>query len=112
MLIIETHKFYSIDFDKEEQDKEIWVNGRLTYTIYKGLENDDVNQVSPFEGEDNLQTLYFTDKGTVQHNHVDDSFYFTDKEDRMVAYVDGEIQQDVQGYFDEFIEFANNVISK
>ncbi|HHG8587712.1 TPA: hypothetical protein ACPYUC_000120 [Citrobacter koseri] len=112
MLIIETHKFYSIDFDKEEQDKEIWVNGNLTYTIYKGLENDDANQVSPFEGKNSLQTLYFTDKGTVQHNHGDDSFYFTDKAGCMVAYVDGELQQDVQGNFDEFIEFANSVMSK
>ncbi|TWD33394.1 hypothetical protein [Pantoea sp. SJZ147] len=112
MNIIETHKFYSNDFDEEEQDKEIWVNGKLTYTIHKGLENDDTNQVSSFESKPVLQTLYFTDKGTIQHNHEDDSFYFTDNADRMVAYVDGELQQDVKGRFDEFVEFANTVISK
>lgn len=112
MNIIETHYFYSKDFDKEEQDKEIWIDGKLTYTIHKGLENDDTNQVSPFEGMKVLDTLYITDKGTVQHNHEDDSFYFTDNAGRMVAYVDGELQEDVQGHFDEFVEFAKGVISK
>ena len=112
MNIIETHKFYSNDHNVEEQDKEIWIDGKLTYTIHEGLENDDTYQVSPFEGMKVLQTLYFTDKGTVQHNHEDDSFYFTDKAGRMVAYVDGELQQDVQGHFDVFVEFANSVISK
>lgn len=112
MNIIEMHCFYSNDFEKEEQDKEIWVNGKLTYTIHKGLENDDTNQVSPFEGKTALQTLYITDKGTVQHNHEDDSFYFTDTAGRMVAYVNGELQQDVQGHFNEFIEFAKGVMSK
>lgn len=108
----ETHKFFSKDFDKEEQDKEIWIDGKLTYTIHKGLENDDTNQVSPFVGQSAIQTLYFTDKGTIQHNHEVDSFYFTDNNGRMVAYVDGELQQDVQGHFDDFVEFANSVISK
>ncbi|WNK56742.1 hypothetical protein RM151_11600 [Pantoea agglomerans] len=112
MNIIEKHLFYSTDFDKEEQDKEIWIDGKLVYTIHQGLENDDTNQVSPFEGESVLQTLYYTDKGTVQHNHADDSFYFTDKAGRMVAYVDGELQQDVDGHFDEFVEFAKYLMSK
>lgn len=112
MNIIEMHCFYSIDFEKEEQDKEIWIDGQLTYTIHKGLENDDAEQVSPFEGKSAIQTLYITDKGTVQHNHEDDSFYFTDKAGRKVTYIDGQFQQDVQGHFDEFAEFANSVISK
>lgn len=112
MNIIEKHNFYSNDFNKEEQDKEIWVDQKLIYTINEGLENDDADQVSPFEGMKVLQTLYITDEGTVQHNHEDDSFYFTDKAGRMVAYFDSELQQEVEEHFDEFVEFANRVIYK
>lgn len=112
MKINEVHKFFSKDFDKEEQDKEIWVDGKLIYTIHKGLENDSADQVSPFEGKSVLQTLYMTNKGTVQHNHEEDIFYFRDNAERMVAYVEGELQQDDQGHFDEFVEFAKTVISK
>jgi hypothetical protein len=111
MKIEQTHKFYSIGFEKEEQDKEIWIDGKLTYTINKGLDNDDTNQVSPFLNKEVIQTVYITDKGTVQHNHVDDSFYFTNNAGRMVSYFDGELQEDVQNDFNEFITFANEVLT-
>ncbi|GKX47732.1 MULTISPECIES: hypothetical protein [Pectobacterium] len=114
MVIIETHHIYSNGFDKEEQDKEIFINGKLTYTNYHGSEieyDNGKSEDSPFYGQTKLQTLYFTDKGTVQHNHEDDSFYFTNNEQRMVTYIDRELQDYViQGEFDEFINFANDVM--
>ncbi|PWW04962.1 hypothetical protein [Mangrovibacter plantisponsor] len=114
MKIIEEHKFYSNDMDKEEQDKEIWVDGKLTYTIHDGLENEDTDQLSPFEDQQVLQTLFFTDKGTVQHNHEDDSFYFRLADDvTMASYVDGELMpEDPDGKFNDFITFANGVSTK
>lgn len=111
MKIIETQKFYSNDHDKEDQDKEIWEDGRLTYTIKDGLEDDEPS-ASPFTGEP-VQTLYITDKGTVQHNHQEGSFYFIDNEYRMISYIDGELQEeDVKGHFDEFVKFTNDLMSK
>ncbi|UXO67329.1 hypothetical protein [Pantoea dispersa] len=109
--ISEVHKFFSSDFDKQEQDKEVWVGGKLNYTIHMGVENDDADQVSPFEGQSAIQTLYMANKGTIQHNHEDGSFYFRDNADRMAAYVGGELQQDDQGHFDEFVEFAKGVLA-
>lgn len=111
MKIEQINKYFSNDHLVEEQDHEIWVDGRLTYTIKDGLEDDEPS-ASPFTGEP-IQTVYITDKGTVQHNHEDGSFYFIDNEYRMISYIDGELQEeDVKGHFDEFVKFADQVMSK
>ncbi|POD96420.1 hypothetical protein [Pectobacterium odoriferum] len=114
MYIIATHHFYSNDFYVEEQDKEIWINGKLTHTVHSGLEceyDNGVSEDSPFHGQAKLQTLYFTDKGTVQHSHEDDSFYFIHDDETMATYVDGKLMtEDPNGEYNEFIDFVNDVM--
>lgn len=110
----EIHHFYSKDFDKEEQDKEIIIDDKLTYSINKGLEMEYENGKdtdSPFYGKAKLQTLYMTNKGTIQHNIEDGSFYFTRLDNTMASYVDGKLMiEDPNGEYDEFIEFANTIL--
>lgn len=114
MLIIQTHKFFSDDHNVEIQNKEIWQNGSLVYSCKNGLENDDASQVSPFEGEQPIQTLYETNKGTIQHNHEDDSFYFRLADDvTMASYVDSELKiEDPNGQFNDHVTFANSLMAK
>lgn len=107
MRNIETHKYYS-----EEDDKEIWIDGKLTYTSHEGLENDDPNQVSTLKGKKCIQTVYMTDKGTVQRNHSDDSFYFTRNDNTSAIFIDGKLQiEDSNGDYNDFIIFANGVLA-
>lgn len=116
MHVIETHKFFSDDHNVEIQDKEIWINSKLTYSCKNGMENDDANQVSPFKGKQPIQTLYLTNKGTIQHNHEADSFYFRLADDvTMASYVDvdGELMiEDPEGQFNEHVAFANVLMNK
>lgn len=112
--VIETHKFFSDDHHVEMQNKEVRVDGKLTYTCKNGLENDDTVQVSPFDGQAAIQSLYITDKGTIQHNHEDDSFYFRLADGvTMASYVDGELMpEDPEGLFNEHVTFANTLMAK
>lgn len=114
MHVIETHKFFSDDHNVEIQNKEIWQNGSLVYSCNNGLENDDASQVSPFEGKQPIQILYETNKGTIQHNHEDDSFYFRLADNvTMASFIDGELMvEDQDGKFNDFITFANVLMAK
>ena len=112
--ILEVQKFFSDDHYVEMQDKEVWIDDKLTYTCKNGLENYDADQVSPFDGQAAIQSLYITDKGTIQHNHEDDSFYFRLADDvTMASYVDGELMiEDPEGQFNNHVTFANALMAK
>ncbi|WP_445663104.1 hypothetical protein [Enterobacter soli] len=111
--VSETHYYYSNDFNVEEQDKEIWVDGKLAYTIHKGLEMeyDDAKQSdSPFYGLEILQTVYITNKGNIQFNNKDGSYYFFHSNGKMATYINGELMiEDPNGKFDDFIKFVNSL---
>jgi hypothetical protein len=62
----------------------------------------------------NLFKLYETNKGTIQHNHEDDSFYFRLADDvTMASYVDSELKiEDPNGQFNDHVTFANSLMAK
>ncbi|QEM90817.1 hypothetical protein FEI17_09220 [Kosakonia radicincitans] len=116
MKIKEVHHYYSQDFDVEEQDKEIWIDGELIYTIHNGVEceyeNGESNE-SPFIGMDKVTTVYQADIGKIQHNISDGSFYFIRDDGTMATYVDGELKaSDPDGEYNEFIKFANILLAQ
>ena len=112
----ETHIYYSNDCAVEQQDKEIWIDQNLVYSCCKGdeVEYTEGNKSdSPFYGQEALQTMYYTDRGNVQYNNEDGSFYFLLDDGNMNTYIDGQLQiDDPNGDYVEFIEFANSVMSK
>ncbi|EMF5212047.1 TPA: hypothetical protein ACXDFY_003853 [Enterobacter roggenkampii] len=117
MLIIETHKFYNNDHNVEIQNKEIWIDNKLSYSCKNGDEveyTDGKNSDSPFYGKTCIQTLYITSNGTIQQNQEDDSFYFRLADGvTMASYVDGELMpEDPEGLFNEHVTFANTLMAK
>ncbi|MDV2904933.1 hypothetical protein R0H17_25255 [Phytobacter diazotrophicus] len=111
MHIIETRHYYT-----ENEDLEIWIDGNLTYSIHNGLEREyekDESNESPFIGMDKVTTVYQADIGKIQHNISDGSFYFIRDDGTMAPYVDGELKaSDPDGEYNEFIKFANNLLSQ
>ena len=115
--ILETHKFFNDDHNVEIQNKEIWIDGNLTYTCKKGEEveyTDGKKSDSPFYGKKCIQTLYITDKGTIQQNNEDDSFYFRLADDvTFSTYINGQLMsEDPEGQFNDHVTFANAMMAK
>lgn len=107
--------YFSQDTHVEDQDVEVWVDGFLTYTCKNGLEEEYLNgqkSDSPFH-EEPLQTVYeFEEGGTIQHNHVDDSFYFVRGDGNIATYVDGEVKTKVDPeWFHSYVSFAQDVLT-
>ncbi len=124
--ILETHKFFSDDHNVNFQDKEIWSNGNLTYSCKNGDEVEYTDgkksdspfygkkSDSPFYGKKCIQTLYITNKGTIQQNHEDDSFYFRLADDvTLSTYINGQLlSEDPDGLFNDHVTFANALMAK